>query len=66
MAFFFINLEYSAEKSRPLAVIEQSFSKYFAEMFIFDSVARLINRRHRSESNGKFTGGVRSGIISRM
>lgn len=33
--FFFIDPKYSAEKSCPLAVIEQNFSKYVSEMFIF-------------------------------
>lgn len=55
--FFFINPKYSAEKSCPLAVTEQNFSKYFAEMFIFDSIALLINRSQCSKSNDKFTEG---------
>lgn len=40
---------------KSLVFIEQNFSKYFAEVFIFGSVALLINRRQHSESNYKFS-----------
>lgn len=58
MRFFFSLIQKpSDEKSCLLAVIEQNFSKYFAEAFIFGSVALLIHRRQHSEPNDKFSEG---------